>query len=461
MPTPAAAIPGRLPLRYLLLAVVHLGIAGCDREATEHEPGRAVSAASPDQVREGNAVLHWSNLAEELMVDPGPIIDSRAFAILHAAIHDAVNGVERRYQPYTADLSFPGASLDAAVATAAHDVLIELSPSQREKIEAAYAAALAAIPNDSARSQGVTLGRESARANLERRAGDGVPVGPWPPMEGPITQPVYVPNGKPGDYAFTPPFDKPPLGPLALFPGWGRLPSFVVDIADHRVPGPQHLTTAEYAADFDSLKVLGRLHSTVRTADQAETAFFWFEDFPIWHQIANTVIRQNNLDPWRAARILALVHFAVIDGGIACFEAKYHFRFWRPYTAIRQAGEDGNPATQADAEWRPLLWPEPGANPPVFLIPPIPEYPSAAATVSGAAAEVLIQNLGDQQRFEATSPFLPGVTRRFTSLTVAAKEASMSRVYGGIHFLHAVRDGYQLGKGVGAEVSRMLAPVGK
>jgi len=153
------------------------------------------------------------------------------------------------------------------------------------------------------------------------------------------------------------------------------------------------------------------------------------------------------------------MHIAIADAAIACFEAKYRFRFWRPYTAIRRASEDGNPQTVADTAWLPLLWTPPDDPHPTFLIPPIPEYPSAAATIASAAAEVLATLLGDHQRFEATSPFLPGVTRHFSSVTQAAEEAGMSRVYGGIHFRRAVRDGAILGKGVGRDAARRLPRV--
>lgn len=146
------------------------------------------------------------------------------------------------------------------------------------------------------------------------------------------------------------------------------------------------------------------------------------------------------------------------DGGIASFAGKYAFRFWRPYNAIRRADEDRNRLTTVDRDWLPFLWTDPEIIPPRFFIPPIPEYPSTGAVVSAAAAEVLIRNLGNRHEFEATSESLPGVTRRFHSLAQAAKENQMSQVYGGIHFLHAVNDGYLLGKGIGRDISVMLPP---
>ena len=453
-----AKLLSRSRAHRLAVVLVLLNPAGCDwgldQGSSGAEPAASVQAAHGTR----NPVMHWSSVASELMV-AGPIIDSRAYAILHAAIHDAVNGVERRYEAYTAKLSSPGASLDAAVGTAARDVLVALSPSTREQTEAAYTSALAAIADGPAKTKGVDLGREAARVNLARRAADSVPAGSWPPMSGPITQPVYVPNGAPGDYAFTPPFDKPPLGPIALFPGWGRLEPFAVDLSRYRLRGPDALESREYARDLDHLKSVGSLNSLTRTSDQTEMAKFWFEDFPVLVQIANRVLEQKRVDVWDAARTLALVHLAMADAGIACFEAKYRFRFWRPFTAIRRASMDNNPRTAPDTTWLPLLWTPPEVFPPTFLIPPIPEYPSAAATTASAAAEVLARLLGDRQRFEATSSFLPGVTRRFSSFTQAAEEAGLSRIYGGIHFERAVTDGARLGRSVGRDVSRLLPPV--
>ena len=327
---------GRSLAQRLALPLILLTPVACDSQpvAVSRVIEPALGAREPRV--SANSVIHWHAVASKLLVDLGPVIDSRAFAILHVAMHDAVNGIERRFEPYTlAERPSVGASLDAAVATAARDVLVALTPSHREQIEREYAAALGAVPSGPAKDRGVNVGQRSAQANLARRANDSIPVGPWPPQSGPITQPPYVPNGKPGDYAFTPPFDQPPLGPIALFPGWGRLTPFGTDLAKHELPGPDALTSAAYARDLASVKSLGSLNSRTRTVDQTEIAFFWFEG-NAWHEIGRGVLEQVHADEWQAARTLALTYLAVADAGIACFEAKYRFRFC---ALIRRSGE--------------------------------------------------------------------------------------------------------------------------
>jgi len=396
-------------------------------------------------VEAGNAVTRWNAVALQVLpVDPGLILDARAFAILHAAIHDAANGVERRYQPYTADLSSPSASVDAAIAAASHDVLVALSPSQQGTIEVAYASALLAVADGPAKQAGIALGRASARANLERRIGDGADT---------AASPAYVPNGKPGDYDFTPPFDGT-LGEVALFPGFGNVTPFGIILGMHGLPGPDRLDSAEYTKDFNQLKAIGRLDSKVRTREQTDIARFWFEGSPAgWNRIANTLVRQQKLDVWSSARVMALVNFALADGYIAGFDAKYHFRFWRPVTAIRHADADDNAGTKADPTWLPL-------EGPYFFTPPVPDYPSTHTVLGTAAAEVLIQNLGDHVHFAVASSTLPGAIREFESISDAANENGLSRVYSGIHFMHAVRDGCRQGKGIGQHISQLLPRVG-
>jgi hypothetical protein len=419
----------RLVTLVVALATVSTGSAGT----------RAYSHRDPA----GNAVTRWNTIAiTALSVDPGLILDSRAYAIMHAAIHDAVNGIDRRYTPYTADLSSPGASVDAAIAAAARGVLAVLSPSQLTTIGAEYAAALAAIPDGQGKTAGILLGQECARANLERRAHDGLAS---------AGEPVYEPTGEPGDYDFTPPFDAPPNGPIAFLPGWGRLTPFGITLEEHRLPGPDRLESLRYALDYTLVKTVGSLDSSTRTTEQTEIARFWFEFSPIgWNRITNIAVRQKRLDVWESARAFALVNFAMADGYIAGFDAKYHYRFWRPYTAIRRGGEDGNPLTIADTAWLPLF------SDGTHFIPPVPDYPSTHTVLGAAAAEVLTHLVGDHVPFTLTSTSLPGVTRRFNSFSEAAIENGLSRVYGGIHFLHAVQDGYRQGRSIGGSISRLL-----
>jgi hypothetical protein len=403
-------------------------------------------AVADDSVKaSGNAVTSWNAVAIQVVpVDPGALLDSRAFAIMHAAVHDAVNGVKRRYQPYTANLSSPGASVEAAIAAASRDVLVALSPSQQPTIEFAYAAALLAIPDGAAKDEGIALGQQSAAANLARRLGDGADT---------ASGPDYVPTGEPGDYDFTPPFDGQPFGPIALFPGWGNVTPFAINLADHQLDGPDALDSQEYARDFNFIKSIGRLDSRWRGREKTDIALFWFELSPTgWNRIANTILVQENSDVWKSARVMALVNFALADGYIAGFDAKYDFRFWRPITAIRRAAEDANDATTADESWLPL-------HTPVFYIPPVPDYPSTHTVLGAAAAEVLIRNFGDRVSFSVTSTTLPGVTRHYRSFTHAAWENGLSRVYGGIHFLRAVEDGFKQGKGIGRSVSLLLPQV--
>ena len=302
-----------------------------------------------------------------------------------------------------------------------------------------YAAALAAIPDGPAKAAGIAVGQQCAAETLNRRANDGLADADFP---------VYVPSGEPGDYDFTPPFN------FALYPGWGRLTPWAIDLADHPVRGPDPLNSIQYALDFNYLKAVGSLNSPWRTAEQTEIARFWGEGSPAgWNRIANTAIRQAQLNPWKTARVLALVNFAVADSFIFSFNAKYNLTTWRPSTAIQRADEDGNPLTEQDADWRPLF------STPPLVSPPIPEYPSNHAVCGAAAAEVLAHYFGDHIRFSTTSTSLPGVTRSFRGFSDAAVENGLSRAYAGIHFLRAIGDGYSQGRGIGRKVERLLPPV--
>ena len=411
--------------------------------------GAAIALATPGHAQEAgvvhaagrpsaNAVTHWNAVATDAFTPSqgtNPVGQSRTLAILHAAIHDAINAIDRRYEPYTSGLAAaPGASVDAAVAAAARDVLVALLPDQSAMVETAYSRALGGIRDGAAKAAGIALGQASAAATLSRRQGDGAEA---------AGEPAFVPRPGPGEYQFTPPFN------FAALPGWGRVKPFVIDLREHGLEGPDRLSSAQYARDLAYLKAIGDINSRIRTEAQSEIAQFWYEDSPLgWNRIANTVVRQRKLDNWSAARAFALVNFAMADGYIAGFEAKYKFRFWRPETAIHEAATDGNKLTEADPAWKPFQ-----------VTPPVPDYPSTHTIVGWAAAEVLVDLLGDRLRYSADSLTLPGVTRDFKGFSAAAEENGLSRIYAGIHFRQAVKDGRRQGRSIGRAVAEALAPV--
>ena len=401
--------------------------------------------ATAQAVTGTNAALEWNAIATRAFLPTqgtDPLSQSRTYAMLHAAIHDALNAIQQRYEFYTPGLVMQaGASPDAAVAAAAHDVLVALIPTQLTLIEEAYVAALAAIPDGAAKNRGIAVGAAAADLILERRNDDGVAEAFATP---------YVPTGVPGDYTFTPPFDAPPLGPFAFAPGWGSVTPFGIDLRRHRLSGPLPLTSAAYAADLAYVKAIGDVNSTVRTERQSLIARFWYEDSPIgWNRIANTVLRQRHIGLWQSARILALTNFAMADGFIAGFHAKYdEFRFWRPVTAIRMAASDGNRFTEPDETWSSYL-----------VTPPVPDYPSTHTVLGAAAAHVLIHFFGDRVRYSTTSVTEPGAVRHFESFSDAALENGVSRVYAGIHFVDAVTDGYRQGAGIGRKTAHLLPEV--
>ena len=417
----------------------------------------ALMSGAVSQAMAANAVTDWNAFNTELLtLQPSGLYETRIYAIQHAAIHDALNTIRPRYRRYTRCDRIEGeshASAPAAAAQASRDVLAALwatnvwaAPEVQVKIqsmiETRYQSALSLIPAGEAKERGKAIGAACARANLEKRSNDGLGKA-GPPFS---PKPVYTPGTAPGDYQFTPPYDAPPLGPLAAAPGWGNLKTFAFDLSKHEVPKPLRLSSRLYAADLNFVKAIGSIDSTTRTAEQTEIASFWYElSPPGWNRIANTVITQKRVGTWRSARILALVNFALADGYIAGFDAKYRFNFWRPITAIHMAGLDGNELTDPDSSWNSFC-----EN------PPIPDHPSTHTVLGAAAAEVLIQNFGNRVPFSTTSASLPNVTRHYQGFTEAAIENGLSRVYCGIHFLKAVRDGYDLGSTIGREVSRNL-----
>jgi len=373
-----------------------------------------------------DAVLDW-NIAmtsySESLPPPGmpPFVESRVYAIAHIAMLSAITGNDAAAKPF---------NRVAAVAQAAHDVLVNQFPGGAASFDALLATELAAIPDGPAKNRGIYLGATSAARRLAARANDGAAT-----AEGP-----YTPGTQPGDYQFTPPFDGPPFNGYAAVPKWGQVKPFALRSGSQfRAPPPYSVRDLDYTFDFNEIKALGSQNSAGRTADQTNLALFWYENSSFgWNRIARLLVAQQNNNMLQHARLFAALNAALADAYIASVDSKYVYNFWRPITAIRQAGADGNRLTVADLSWEPLL-----------LTPPVPDYPSAHSTAGGAASAVLIWFFGgDSHSFTLASTF-PVPPRTFTRISDAAKENAVSRMLVGIHFRLACTVGYEQGLEVG------------
>ena len=382
------------------------------------------------QLRAGE-VARWNRLATDAAAaeQTDPLNESRVFAIVHAAMHDALNAIERRYEPYREGVaSAPGALPEAAVAAAAHAALIELMPARKADFDMQFAETLAQISDKRAAAAGMRVGRQAAARLLALRRDDGA------------SRPVAHPAGtKSGEYRPTPPDFTP-----ALFAQWGRVQPFVLTSSSQfRPTAPLAPTSARARAEIDEVRAIGGKTSALRSAEQSEISRYWYESSPQgWNRIAREVDAARGLDEWQSARLFALVNLAMADGFIGGFEAKYHFNYWRPATAIR---ESGNSSWLSDLD-----------------TPPVPDYPSTHTVLGAAAAAVLARFFDtDMVSFSMTSgaPYA-GITRRFWSFSEAAQENGASRILAGIHFQTAVRAGYVQGDLIGGwTYDRALRPV--
>jgi hypothetical protein len=428
----------------------------------------ALLAFSPSNAN-ANAVILWNENAAKaataacLHISGNGLVESRMYAMVHAAIHDALNAIDRRSRPYAfAAQANAAASVDAAVAAAARDVLVSVIPTLPEAPEcqdngvaqanASYAAALAAIPDGPAKVDGVAVGQAAAAAIITLRVGDGADQN--------MFDFAYPQGTEPGEWRFTPDF---PL-PLAFGPQWGTVTPFVLHHSSQFRPAPPYpLKSARYAADYNEVKRLGGDDSTTpseRTPDQTQIGLFWLESSPLaWNRLARPIAVERGFDEWENARLFALLNLAMADGYIASWEAKYHYRFWRPITAIRLGDTDGNPRTEGVLDWTPLQFTY-----------PMPDHDSGHAVQGGVAAEILKLVFGtDEAAFMACSTTLPPgstcgdfdpVFRSYSSFSQAADENAASRIYVGIHFRKAVENGVKHGQRIAAyAVHRFLKPL--
>jgi membrane-associated phospholipid phosphatase len=360
-----------------------------------------------------------------------PPIASRALAILHASIYDAVNGIDRTSEAYFVQSAVPAsASKDAAASAAGHAVLVALFPAYASNFDALHATILAAIPNGPQRTRGLSWGESVAQQILVWRANDGADATIPPPSESGLG--FWVPT--------------PPAYAPYLLPQWAFVAPFAMPSSAHfRSPGPPALDSPTYAADYDEVKLLGAAVGSTRSAEQSLIALFWADGAGTetppghWNSIAQTVAISLGNTMEQNARLFALLNVAMADAAICAWDAKYADDFWRPVTAIRNGDFDGNPATVGDPAWSSFI-----------TTPPFPSYVSGHSTFSAAASTVLAMFYGtDNIAFVTESDFLPGVTRSFASFSAAAREAAVSRLYGGIHYRHDNEDGLAAGVEIG------------
>jgi hypothetical protein len=385
----------------------------------------------------GNVVTDWDAKAVGIVqtgTAPPPPLGFRTMAILHTAMFDAVNSIEPRYKPYKVRLAAtPDTSKEAAAAAAAAAVLIKLYPDAAADVQSTLTTYLATLPDGEAKSKGVELGEEVGAKILEARDNDGA-----------STPDAYRPKTRPGAYIPTP-----------ITYGWAlatMTPFALTSPSQFRAKPPPSLKSAEWARDYNEIKDIGAKNSTKRTTRQTEDARFWLVGGPLaYDQLPRQIVIAKNMDLLDSARFMALFSVAAADAVIAVFDAKYKYEFWRPITAIRNGDIDGNPATERDATWQPI-----------DATPMHPEYPCAHCILSSSVAAVIERLLGSDEIPEVslTSPFLPGVTHRFTNLWEFSDEIANARICAGFHYRFSTIAGREMGQKIGAYVVRsVMQPV--
>jgi hypothetical protein len=368
-----------------------------------------------------NVITDW-DVKAVAFASPG-VVGQREVTLVHVAMFDAVNSIEPRYRSYLVQLTAAKTtSQDAAAATAAATVLVGLQPSKAADLKAALADYLAAIPDGDSKSDGIKLGEALAAKVLQARENDGT------------TAPdAYRPKTRPGVYVPT---------PITVGSAWPGATPFVLEKPSQFRPGPPiSLESEEWAADYNEIKDYGGKTSAKRSPQQTETARFWLMlGAPAYQPLARELVVLNQMSVIDSARSMALYALAQTDCAMAFFDAKYHYEFWRPITAIRNGDIDGNPATERDATWQPI------DNTPMH-----PEYPCAHCVQSATAASVIEALLGtaDIPEVVLTSSTAPGVTHRFTNLRAFADEVASARIWAGFHYRFSTRVGTDMGRKIG------------
>jgi len=337
-------------------------------------------------------------------------------------VYNAVNAIDGRFEPYKYSLTAPaGASADAATIEAAYRTLLYLLPDRATLLQAHYNSSLAAIPDGLDKANGQIVGLASANALIALRAGDG--RGANVPYSFP-SSPV------PGVWILTPGATAPQT------PWLGQMRPFTFDDPAQFLPEPPpDLLSSTFTDDYNQVKALGALNSTVRTPEQTQIALFWTEHTTAQYgRLLRKIATELNLSLADTARLFALAYTAHADSLIGCYNAKYIFSFWRPVTAIRNGGIDGNPDTVADPNWSPLM-----------TTPPHPEYPSAHSCLTGSLAEIFKTYFGTPNLRVSIDSTVTGTTHNYKNVYEWQTEVEFARIYAGFHYHQAVVQGVVLG----------------
>jgi hypothetical protein len=367
-------------------------------------------------VASADTVTQWNqNAANAIFVTAAqpPNVSTLHMAMVQGAVYDAVNAIDGGHDGYllTSRVATRSDSKDAAAATAAYKVLVNIVPGQQTALQALYDATILGIPTGSAKTRGVAVGEAAAAAMIAARTADGR-FGSFRFVEGfsPGAWRIPLPGGTSDPNA------------------WVKdvKPFLIQSASQFRSDGPYDLASRKYAREFDEVKSLGSSGSTTRSADQSQAALYWMENPPrTWNRIVNSVSVSHGLSIVDNARLFAEIYLTAADAFVAVWDEKAHWSFWRPTTAIREALNDGNPRTDPDPNWTPFI-----AN------PPYPEHPSGHLGLSGSVGRTL-QQFFDTDCLSWTDTNLAGRTRTFTRVSDAIDEIVGARIWSGIHFRNA------------------------
>jgi hypothetical protein len=400
------------------------------------------TAALADAPGSGQSVVDWNRRLISILgtpnAQPATVHPTRSFAMLQAAEYDAVVSITHAAPPYRSSVPAQAdARPDAAADQAAHDVLVALYPAMRADLDTQLAGELAAIPDGPAEQDGIAAGAAAAQQIVALRSSDGSSAAAAP----------FVAGTAPGDYRPTPPKLATPM-----YTSWGSVSPFVLDSAQQFRPAPPPAVgSTEYVTALDQVKSLGRDSSTTRTADQTVAGKFWSASpvWNTWNQVAQQLATDGHASLAQASAAFSAMDLSMADTTIAMYDAKYTDHVWRPVTAIQLGTTASDPGIVGDPTWNPLT---PTAAD--------PSYPGAHSALSAAAATALAASYGPRPAIAITSAADPGVTRSFTSLSDAADEAGLSRIWAGQHTRLDHQAGQQLGHEVAAQVLRDLPAQG-